>query len=59
MNKSSTIKVLLMITFIIITVIVFRHVTFLSEVWNTVFLALFILVEYFFINKIVDKIMGK
>ena len=59
MNKSSTIKVLLMITFIIITDIVFRHVTFLSEVWNTVFLALFILVEYFFINKIVDKIMGK
>lgn len=59
MNKSSTIKVLLMITFIIITVIVFRHVTFLSEVWNTVFLALFILVEYFFINKIVNKIMGK
>lgn len=59
MNKSSTIKVLLMITFIIITVIVFRHVTFLSEVWNIVFLALFILVEYFFINKIVDKIMGK
>ena len=59
MNKSSTIRVLLMITFIIITVIVFRHVTFLSEVWNTVFLALFILVEYFFINKIVDKIMGK
>lgn len=38
MNKSSTIKALLMITFIIITVIVFRHITFLSEIWNTVFL---------------------
>lgn len=59
MNKSSTIKALLMITFIIITVIVFRHITFLSEIWNTVFLTLFVLVEYFFINKIVDKIMGK
>ncbi len=56
MNKSSTIKALLMITFIIITVIVFRHITFLSEIWNTVFLTLFILVEYFFVNKIVDKI---
>lgn len=55
MNKSSTIKALHMITFIIITVIVFRHIAFLSEIWNTVFLTLFILVEYFFINKIVDK----